>query len=282
MSVSGGYNSENVPVERRAYSRRQKVALESGGFVVAEMVSAATGLGVVAVADIIIPKPLLKGAAKCVAKCVIEPFLDPIERGLSKICKLEECQVDPSKSRAERAEQLAKTLIVFGGAYAASMEMKILTRHGINDHFGIHSGHAHIKPAAGASTWAKVKHYGTLKHWSAEDKLIFAADEVTHLGALYMLNNTLAPFTDRMIKSTTGVIQKTTGLSEKKAHEIASMAWVWEAANGMGALAAMGVIAGNHGFNLSNRVGRLMVGETHVDKLAKQTALGHSVHAPHT
>ncbi|MBY0407043.1 MAG: hypothetical protein K2Q01_05075 [Rickettsiales bacterium] len=241
--------------------------------------AAATGIGVVAVADMLIPKPLLSGAAKCLAKCVVEPFLDPIERGLSKICKLRECQVNPDEPREKRAEQLAKTLLVFGAAYAASLEAKFLTRHGINRYFGLHGGHnARIAPAANATTWQKFKHYGTLKHWSAEDKAIMFADEGMHLGALYLMNNTFAPFTDRMIKDTTGVIQKQTGWTKEKSHEVASMMWVWEAANGLGALAGMGIIAGNHKFDLSNKLARLFVKETHVDKLAKQSALSTHAH----
>ncbi len=282
MSTSASSQPMNngVPVDRRQFSKRQKIALESGGFLVAEMVSAVTGLGVVAVADMIIPKPILKGAAKCLSKCVIEPFLDPIETGLSKICKLEECQVDPSKPREERAEQLAKTVIVFGAAYVAAMEAKLLTRHGINDHFGIHSGHANIPPAANATSWEKVKHYGTLKHWSNEDKVIFAVDEGIHMGALYMLNNTMAPFTDHMIKSSSKTIQKTMGWSEEKSHEVASMAWIWEAANGLGAIAGMGVIAGNHTMGLSNKIAKLFYPDSHVDRLAHRTALGGTVPVP--
>ena len=279
-SATNSALSNGAIVERRQFSKRQKIALESGGFLVAEMVSAVTGLGVVAVADMIIPKPILKGAAKCLSKCVIEPFLDPIENGLTKICKLEECQVDPTKPRAERAEQLAKTVIVFGAAYVAAMQAKLLTRHKINDHFGIHSGHAHIPPAANATTWEKVKHYAKLKHWSNEDKVIFATDEGIHLGALYLLNNTLAPQTDSMIKSSTKVIQRVTGWPEEKAHEIASMAWIWEAANGLGAIAGMGMIAGNHTIGLSNKIVRLFVADSHVDRLANRTALGSSVPVP--
>ena len=177
------------------------------------------------------------------------------------------------------APGLAKTLLVFGAAYAASMEAKILTRHAVNNHYGLHSGHAHIPPTAGASTWQKIKHYGTLKHWSTEDKIILAADEGSHLGALYLLNNTLAPFTDRMIKDTSSVIKKNTGWSDEKAHEVSSMLWVWEAANGLGALAGMGVIAGNHTFNMSSKIARLFSPDSHVDRLAKQSALSSSMRA---
>lgn len=277
MTTSATESSLNNGARSAKYSTRQKIALESGGFLAAEMVSAMTGIGVVAVADMIIPKPILQGAAKCVAKCVIEPFLEPIENGLSKICKLEECQVDLSKPREVRAEQLARTIILFGAAYAASMEMKLLTRHGINDHFGIHSGHKEIPPPPDAKFWDKVKHKVMLRHWSAEDKVIFAADEGIHLGALYLLNNTLAQQTDSMIHSSSKMLQKYLNWTPEKAHEVASMAWIWEAPNGLGALAGMGIIAGNHTMGLSNKIAKLFLPDSHVDRLANRTALGGTV-----
>lgn len=282
MSSGYGYTTENdyTGVERRKFSKRQKIGLEMGGFLAAEFVSAGVGVGVVAVADMIIPKPILKGASKCLATCVIEPFLEPIERSLSKVCKLEECQVDPTKSRAERAEQLAKTAIVFGAAWAVALEAKLFTRHKINDHFGIHSGVSR-KPPANSTTWETIKHYGKLRHWTNEDKVIFAVDEGMHLGALYLLNNTLAPFTDRMIKNTTGTIERTTGWSHEKSHQVASMAWIWEAANALGAVAGIGIIAGNHSFGLSSKIAKLVSPHSHVDKLRHDTALSSVPTGPH-
>lgn len=245
---------------------------------VAEMASMGVGLGVVAVADLVIPKPMLKFASKCLSKCVVEPFLDPIEHTMSRLCKLEECQIDPSKPREERAEAIAKTMIVFGGAYVASMLTKLHTRRAVNKHFGIHTDDHIIAPAPNATTWQKVKHYGTLSHWTPQEKVIFAMDEGVHLGSLYLLNNTLAPFTDEAIKTTTGLIQKVTGCSKEKAHEVASMAWVWEAANGLGALSAMGIIAGNHSFDLSRRITKLISPGSYRNRVTSTTA--HTPHLP--
>lgn len=271
MSVTVDSSKRNSS-RSHLYSTRAKIGLESAGFVVAEGLSALTGLGVVAVADVVIPKPMLKAASKCLAKVVIEPFLEPIEGALSKICKLEECQVDSEKPREVRAEQLAKTVILFGSAFAASLAVKLHTRRAVNDYFGINTDDHVIKPHAGASTWEKVKHYGTLKHWTPQEKVIFAVDEGMHLGALYALNNTLAPFTDRQIRHTTGTLQKIFGWTEAKAHEVASMAWIWEAANAAGAASGIGIIIGNHTMDLSRRLTRLIVPESHTERLARRAA----------
>lgn len=268
--MTGSTTNESHIIGGRKLSSNQLIALESGGFLVAEMASMAAGLGVVAVADLVIPKPILKFTSKCVAKCVVEPFLEPIEKGMGALCKLKECQVDSSKPREERAEDIAKTMILFGGAYVASLLVKLHTRRGWNNHFGITGDDHIIHPPANASTWQKIKHYGLLKHWTPQEKVIFAVDEGVHIGALYLLNNTLAPFTDKAIQSTTNIIQKTTGCSERKAHEIASMAWVWEAANGLGAVAGIGIIAGNHKFDLSRRLADLVTKPTHADLLKRK------------
>lgn len=277
MVVSTGNTSIH---ERRHLTNGSKIARESGGFLIAELASMATGLGVVAIIDSVIPKPAMQFASKAIAKTVVEPFLDPIEKCMAKLCKLEECQPDPSKSRQERAEGLARTMIVFGIAYIVSMETKLHTRRAMNKLVGVLE-ELPIAPAADASLWTKVKHYGTLSHWSPQEKMIFAADEGVHLGSLYMLNNSLAPFTDEMIKSTTKMLQRTTGMDEKKAHEVASMAWVWEAANGMGAVAGIGAIAGKHALGWPRGViGKAFGNGSHVEKLAEQTALGSTLHAP--
>jgi len=142
--------------------------------------------------------------------------------------------------------------------------------------------HAPKPISSTASFMDKVKHYGTLQHWTPQEKLIFAADEGVHIGSLFLLNNNLAPVTDHMIRGTTSMLQKF-GVDEKKAKDISTMAWVWEAANGLGALAGMGVIAGNHAYGLAEKgaLGRFLANRvptpnaSAIEQIAKQTtALG--------
>src|SRR4051812_24531980 len=76
---------------------------EAGGLFVAEGVSMGISLGVVAVADQIAPN-MLENASKALSKVVVEPYIESIENSLKRVCKLEECQPDYAKPRAERAE----------------------------------------------------------------------------------------------------------------------------------------------------------------------------------
>lgn len=277
--VSSGYNNINPPAGYASETMGSKIVKESGGFLVAEAASAATGLGVVAVADWLIPKPIMKFASKTISKLVVEPYLDTIESVVSRVCKLEECKPDLKVSREDRAEKIAKTMIVFGGAYVASMGVKLFARRKMNEITGIVE-HIPAKLPPTATLWEKVKHYGTFQFMAPEEKLIFLADEGVHLGALYLLNNQMAPFTDDMIKRSTKLIQKTTGVSEAKAHEISNMAWIWEASNGLGAAAGMAVIAGNHlgGWSTKGMLGKILQNKlpsdsiSHVEKVALKDA----------
>ena len=208
-------------------STRGKIGAESFGFAVAETVSMSTSLGVVGIADQVAPG-LLKGASKVVSKVCIEPFLDTIEGTLSTVCRLKECQPDMTKTREERAESLAKTLIVFSSAWATSMAAKVLTRRLMNDWAGIKEN----KPLPGQIL-------------STNEKKIFLADEGIHYGMIAIMNTIGAPVTDEMINSTANILNKC-GVPEKKAHEVASMAVVWELPNLMGMVAGIGAIAHNH------------------------------------
>lgn len=279
MVTAGNSSIKPMAMQVVPESLSGRIVKESGGFLVAEAASAATGLGVVAVADWLIPKPIMKFASQTISKVVVEPYLETIENTVSKFCKLDECKVDPSVSREERAERIAKTMIVFGAAYVASMGVKLFARRKMNELTGIIE-HIPAKLPSSATLWDKVKYNATFQFMAPQEKLIFLADEGVHLGALYLLNNQLAPFTDDMIKRSTKVIQSTTGVSEQKAHEIANMAWIWEASNGLGAAAGMAVIAGNHAAGLATKgyLGKILANKlpseslSHVEKLAVNEA----------
>jgi hypothetical protein len=231
-----------------------KIRRESLGFAVAEGVSMVTSLGVVAIADQLIPKSIMSGVCKTIGKLVIEPFLlTPLEWVESKFCRLEECQIDKSVPREKRAENMAKTILIFGAAWALSLEAKLRTRRYMNNYLGVSSHEVEsILPREGAGMWEKFKHYATFSHWHPEEKMIFAADEGVHIGSMFLMNNQFSKQTDTMIKKTTDIIQKTTGMSEKKAHEISTMAWIWEVPNVLGGLAGLGAIAMKHAHNWPN------------------------------
>lgn len=238
-------------------------ATESMGLGIAEMVSIGVSLGVVGIADQVAPS-MLKGCSKAVGK-ILEPYLDNIENGLKKVCKLEECQPNLELPREQRAENLAKTMIVFSSAWALSMVAKIATRKVFNKLSDNNVGTKEI-----VKTGSKFKDF--LNEYIIPDKHdrhVFYWDEGVHYGSLLLLNTGAAKYTDDMIKSTSNVLQKC-GLSQKKANELAAMGIIWEVPNVLGWLAGAGRIAYHHYSHA-----------THVEKLASGSALGSgTLHTP--
>jgi hypothetical protein len=233
------------------------VTHECGAFGIAEGVSMVTSLGVVAVADQLVPKELQSHVYQAVGK-VLEPcLLDSFEWAKSKFCKLEECQVDKSKSREERSQEMAKLILVFGSAWAISMAVKLATRRFLNSKFGVLDD-KHTPVLAKDASIPKRIAYHTVpwKYWSPEERMIFTADEGVHYGSIFLMNNQGAAVTDDVIKKTASIIHKVTGFSERKSTEIADMLIIWEAPNFMGMLTGFGAIAGKHklGWPQNNKV----------------------------
>ena len=246
MSKSGNLTVNNlIDPRNKVRSVTENIAIESGGFLVAEGVSIAAGLGTVAIADKIIPKPLLDYGSQILGKVVAEPLLDTYDSLAAKFCKLEECKHDKDESRAVRGQKLGRGMIVFGTAYLVGLGTKLITRRAWNDHHGFKENHP-AKLPKGTPFGRKIEHVARFDYMSPHEKMIFLADEGVHYGALYLMNNQLAPCTDHLIRGTTSFIHKTTGFDEKKSHEIASVVWIWDAANILGAAAGIAAIAGAH------------------------------------
>ena len=170
----------------------QRIGRESLGFGVAEAVSMVTSLGVVAVADQLIPQTIQKHTYKAIGKALEPMFLDPYEHALKKYCKIEECEIDESKPRQQRAEELAKLVVVFGSAWVVSMAAKLWTRR-------------LFEPDQHSANQKKLSFSGKVSstlpwNWSPQERMIFSADEGVHYGAIYLMNNQLAPGTDDLIK----------------------------------------------------------------------------------
>lgn len=232
---------------------------ETAGLGLAEMVSIGVSLGVVGIADQVAPG-LIKQCSKTVGK-VIEPYLDHIENGLQKVCKLEECQPDKNLPRQERAENLAKTIIVFSSAWAMSMAAKIITRKVFNDFAG-------VKGEEIEKTGNKLKDFMNQyvipnKH----DRHVFYWDEGVHYGSLLLLNTGLAKNTDDMIRSTSRVLQKC-GMGKKKADELSAMGVIWELPNVLGWMAGAARIGYQH---FAPKAARAAL--SHTEQLAQSSAL---------
>lgn len=229
-------------------SVRRSVGLESVGFGVAEMASMGVSLGVVAVADKLIPEAAMKAVSKTISKVVIEPYLETIEKFMDK-CKIEECKVDRTKPPEERAESYAKTLSIFSTAFVASILAKLIIRRKMNDVLGV-GGEGHSKLAKSEPLYKKILHDMNVKNWSRQERTIIAVDEGVHIGSLIYLNTMGADITDAHIKSTTKFLEKF-GISEKKARDISTMLHVWEVPNVAGMLAGFGTIFSKHAYGFA-------------------------------
>lgn len=207
-----------------------RVHLEAAAFVPAELVSMSVSLGVVAIADTVAPG-MIKDMSHALGKYVFEPYLDYIEGGINSVCRLEQCKIDTSKPREERAEALAHTTLVFGAAWAASMIAKMETRRFLNNMTGVSE-----EAVAGKKWWQFWK-------MTNHEKVIFGLDEGVHYGSMLLMNTAGAPVTDNMIESSKNILVKC-GVPEKKAHEIASMVMIWEVPNFLGMVSGIAGING--------------------------------------
>lgn len=256
-------------------STAMKTVAEIGGFGAAEVVSEGVWIGS-AILTGFIPKHLMDVASSALGKC-IEPVLKPVEATIGGLCKLEECKPNPDIPREKRAQELARILITYVPGILLSLQAKVQSRRYFGSKMGIE-----IAPP-GSRFW----------QWSLPERLVMVADEIPTLGALWMFNRPLAPVTDDLIKSTSGILHKTMGMGEKKAHEMATALCMWGLPNSIGMVGASLAIAGKNAYHWpeSNAlmrkvleiekypvIGGLFKGKSHAEKLAQSTSL--SGHAP--
>lgn len=212
------------------------VAEAFGSLGVGEIVSGVTSLGVIAVLDKV--APILTGrATKSLAKIVVEPYLDTIEGTLGKVCHLEECKSDKTLPREQRAEQLARALVLFTPAFLVSWGAKIITREAMKGPLKLPR---HNKKPQGLE-WLN-----PFKWQSKSDWIVTGLDESVHLGSMWVLNNRGAGVSNDLLKTTENFLKRH-GVSERKAKDIATTLVVWELPNGLGWLSgALGVFGKHH------------------------------------
>lgn len=211
---------------------------ETIGLGLAEVVSGAVSLGVVAYADDILPG-VNKEISKVVAKTVILPHLDAIEKS-SRFCKLKDCQPDLTQPREERAEKIAHTMLLFGEAWVASMVTKIATRQFSNKSLKVEHP---PEPRTGKWWHDNVVYRGSM---SKHDWSVILWDEGVHLGAFILGNIGLAKQTDKVIDGLGELLQSTLGWSKDRAHKVASMFMIWEVPNIAGFAAGVKKIHTHH------------------------------------
>lgn len=228
-------------------SVRGNVARESLGFGAAEFASMGVSLGVVAFMDKIVPKAIMDKVVHVVAKTVIEPNLDFIERNMKK-CRLEECQVDESKTREERSCRLAKGVVVFGSAWSLSYAAKLATRRFANHKFGIEEKK---KLPSDTPILKRIMHHTPFGS-TAQENMIALADEGVHIGSLVYLNTKASKFTEDHIHKLSDTLEKL-GVSPQKAKEVSTMVMVWEVPNVLGTMAGVGTIFGKHAYGFAGK-----------------------------
>ena len=240
----------NIAKTTTPMSVRNAIGRESGGFVIAELLSMGVSMGVVAVLDQLIPKEVMCCASQAVAKTCIEPFQDTIEKGMRKFSKLEEFRVDTTKTKEQRAEEYAHAVMVFGAAWAISMGAKLAGRRQINNLVGIRDLEQHTSAEEGMGFMKKMLHNANLKNWSPEERMIMLADEGMHYGSIALMNANplLAKKTDEQVNTMTNVLEKI-GVPPKKAKELSSYFMIYELPNFLGMGAGMVAIAGKHAHN---------------------------------
>jgi len=229
-------------------SVRRNVGYELTGFATGEITSMGVGLGVVAVMDKVVPKPVRDKACEIIAKTFVEPHLDFIEKKLA-LCHLPECQVDETKTREERAHRLASGIYTFGTAYLVALAAKFATRESVNRLLKVPKTEA----PTGPGIWNKVKPYIPIVDSSRDANMITFADEAVHFGSLIYLNTKGSPMTEDHINKMSSILQKA-GMSKEKARDVSTMAMVWEVPNFLGMLSGSAAIVGKHtkGWGLDN------------------------------
>lgn len=232
------------------------IVKESVGLGVAEFTSIGAGIGVVAVADQIAPHTI-KASTQFVAKHIIEPYLDVIEKGMGALCRLEECQSDKTLSREERSEKIAHAIVLFVPAFLAGYATKVQMRRIMNHLTEVEK----MKP----NSWWKIWEGMEIGKYTPHEKFVIAWDEGVHIGSLLLLNTGASQYTDHLIRGTRSMLEGF-GLSKQKANDLASMGMIWEFPNFLGLLAGVGAIGYQHS------TGRAM---SHVNKLSQTSALNH-------
>ncbi len=215
---------------------RENFGYESIGFGAGEIASIVTSLGVVAIADEVLPR-LVDKVTDALAKSVVEPHLDKIEQVMSRLCRLDECKIDPNDSREKRAHSIARTVVLFTPAWVASMLVKTRVRRKLNHVFGIE------EPDNPYTKWFDPRRW---VYMNKSDRGIFYWDEGAHLGSLLVMNSVGHQVNDELIRASSNILQKTLGFSERKANDVARMAVIWELPNLVGLAGGMQAVYGKH------------------------------------
>ena len=198
---------------------------EMGPFWGAEAVSSVFLPGLSYLEERFVPKRVINFCAKWIGKG-IEPVLDPIEKSLTFVCRLEECQPDMTKSRQERAQNLGRIVTIFGPPAALTYAAKLGVRRALG-----------FKGPENAKWWQPWKM--TKQEW-----MLFGTDEGAHMLLIGAVQGPFAKQGDKAIRDLKSVFIKC-GIAEHTAHEIAAALVLHEGPNLGGAITGSGGLALN-------------------------------------
>lgn len=225
---------------------RQKIRRETLGMGLAEFSSAVFSIGTVAVLEDLSPK-LTKATTKFLARYIFVPYLDYAENTLGYVCRLKECQPDQTKSREERAENLARATMLFVPAFVTSWAAKIATRKLTNKFLKVED---HAPPQS--RKWWELH-----KMMSGKDWTVIGLDEGVHLGAIWLVNAGVPDISDGMLRTTQRIFEKA-GVPKEKAKDMASMLVIWELPNVMGWLAGVGGVIHHHTHSVDAHIEKMV------------------------
>lgn len=224
----------HIPNGKNGKGWHKDFGLETAGLFVAEFASMAVSVGSFTFLGEVAPH-LMQDVSKAIGKVCVEPFLDNIEKGLQKTCKLKDCQPDFTKSREERAQQYAQYLTLFGISLIAGIATEIGVRKLANNWLGINGATSN-----GHTGWRK------FVIPNKRDLTIAAIDRGTQLGAIIAVNSIGAKKADVAIDGVKSFLQNTFGWSEERAKKASEMLVVYEAPNWIGFGAATSFLGHDH------------------------------------
>ncbi len=234
MATKGTHNNGNHNGNGKSWHR--EFGLETTGLMAAEFASMVVSVGAFTFAGEWFPS-VTKNVGHVVSKVCVEPYLDSIEWGLQKVCKIKECQPDFTKPREERAQKYGEYLTLFGLSAVAGVAAELGVRGAMNRWLG-------VKGANVAKGWKKYIPTG-------HDLAVVAVDRGVHIGAILATNTIGAKHADNAMDGITGFLQKSFGWPEERAKKAAEMLVVYEGPNWLGFGAATAYLAAHHHYHHS-------------------------------
>jgi hypothetical protein len=181
---------------------------EVGAFWGGELLASAVLPGAIWIEETIdryVPGPI-NFTTKILGKC-LEPVIEPLEKGLSFICRLESCQPDLTKTPEERAQKLARAICIAVPPLALTYWAKLTSRRWLEDKLKVpgmvHSGRRWLPIPRNAKEW-----------------MVVLTDEGAHTLFMGAVGGPYAKQADDAVDYLQSIFVKA-GMSKQTAHDVA-------------------------------------------------------------